>query len=133
MVTRFSDPFLILMIEKAARCVNLDLCITGTDSEVSVDASGCITPSNGDLEALVIMKTECLISQRDYSADLNSGSVGINVTDGEQAIDTRGRAASRAAFFDSKYGPCGTYAEALKLAKMCGIGSGGSGDGKLIY
>jgi len=28
------------MIEKAARCVNLDLCITGTDSEVSVDALG---------------------------------------------------------------------------------------------
>jgi len=125
---KFSDAFLVLMIGKAARCVNLDLCITGTTSEIAVDASGCITPADGDLEALVLMKTECLISQRDYSADLNSGAVGINVVDGEQSIDTRNRATARTAFFDSKHGPCGTYADAIKIAKMCRFD-----DGKLVW
>ncbi len=128
MPARFSDQFLILMMNKAVRCVNLDLCITGTTKEITIDASGCVTPSNGDFEALVLMKTECLISQRDYSADLNSGAVGIRAIDGEQAIDTRSRANARTSFFDSQFGPCGTYRESLKLAKMCLFE-----DGKLIW
>jgi hypothetical protein len=131
---RFSDQFLVLMMQKAVRCVNLDLCITGTTEEITIDASGCITPLNGDLEALVLMKTECLISQRDYNSDLNTGAIGVRVDDGEQSIDTRSKTAARASFFDSKYGPCGSYIESLKLAKICRLGdSSGSGGGELIW
>jgi len=102
---RLSDAQLLAILRKAARRVNRELCLFNTNDEIVVDASGCITPQDGTLEDLVLMQSECLLSQRDFSYDLNSDQIGIRVVDGEQALDNRGKGDARSKFFDSEYGP----------------------------
>ncbi len=116
---RFTDAQLVLMIEKAAKRVNRELCLTGTTNQISVDASGCMTtpPNEPDLEDLLLLATECLLSQRDFSLDLNSSQIGLRVVDGEQALDNRGKGAARQSFFDSPYGPCAEYRKQLEIEK----------------
>ena len=112
---RFSDQQLIQIIQKAARRINRRLNLFGTDCEISVDSSGSISPSNGEMEDLVLLQAECMLSGRDFVYDLNSGAAGIAAVDGEQRIDTRGVADARSSFFNSKYGPCAELEQAIKL------------------
>lgn len=112
---RYSDQQLIQILQKAARRVNRVLELFDTNDEISVDASGCITPSDGTLEDLVLLQAECMLSSRDMTYELNTGLAGVNVTDGEQSIDTRNRGQYRSQFFNSPYGPCAEAKEQLKL------------------
>lgn len=117
-MARFTDAQLGLLIQKAARRVNRDLCLTGTTDEILTDASGTFPTLDADLEDLVLMQAECLISQRDFNSDLSSGAVGVRVVDGEQETDTRNRATARGTFFNSPYGPCAIYADAINIEKV---------------
>ena len=120
---RLSDAQLLAILRKAARRVNRELCLFTTADEIVVDASGCITPQDGTLEDLVLMQSECLLSQRDFSFDLNSDNVGIRVVDGEQTLDNKAKGVARGTFFNSEYGPCATYKKEIvieKLKRTCG-------------
>jgi len=117
---RFTDTQLVLMIEKASNRVNRELCLTGTTDEITVDASGCMaTPANSpDLEDLLLLATECLLSQRDYSLDLNSAQLGLKINDGEQTFENTGRSQARQAFFESPFGPCAEYKKQAQIEKL---------------
>lgn len=131
---RMTDQQYILFMQKAARIVNMDLCISNTDDRIVVDSSGCVTPVDDTLNALLLLQTECLISQRDFNLDLNSGTLGVRVVDGEQQVDTRNRAGARSDFFNSEYSACAQYEKKLALAKLCRLdNSEGAGGGKLIW
>ena len=131
---RMTDQQYILFMQKAARIVNMDLCISNTVDRIVVDSSGCVTPVDDTLNALLLLKTECLISQRDFNLDLNSGTLGVRIVDGEQQVDTRDRASARSDFFDSEYSPCAMYEKKLTMAKLCRLdNSEGAGGGKLIW
>ncbi|MHA2063195.1 MAG: hypothetical protein ACXABY_02320 [Candidatus Thorarchaeota archaeon] len=135
MPTRFSNQQLILLLEKAARIVSSDLCLMGTD-QITVDASGCVDNpvSDPQIEALVLMQTECLISQRDFSLELSAGTIGTLVKDGEQVMDTTKRAGARDSFFNSPYSPCAQYEKRLALVKLCRLDNKDSaGGGRLIW
>ena len=128
---RFSDAQLLALLKKSARRLNRTLCLTGTASEISIDASGCVTPDNQDLEDLVLLQAECLISSREYQSDL-AGTEGVLIKDGEQTIDKRAGMIGRASFFDSKFSPCAELAEQIKLEKLKRFG-GGNGCGFDIW
>ena len=78
----YSDAQFILILQKAARRINRVLCLTGTDEELSISSTtGEITaplPVDPDMEDLVLMQAECLLSKREYSEDLNSLSTTIS-------------------------------------------------------
>jgi hypothetical protein len=127
---RYSDSQLITILGKAARRINRAIYLIGTDEEISVDASGEITPANPDLQDLVLLQAECMIVTRDAQADLSStGGGGIYFVDGEQTIDTRQRVGARASFLDSPHGPCAELKEAILIEKMNRAGD----DGILVW
>jgi len=128
---RFSDAQLLALLKKSARRLNRTLCLTGTSDEISIDASGCVSPDDQDLEDLVLLQAECLIASREYQSDL-AGNGGLLVKDGEQTIDKRNGLLGRGTFFDSKYGPCAELAEQIKLEKLKRFG-GGNGCGFDIW
>lgn len=130
---KYSDSQLLAIIRKSARRVNRELCLFSTVDEIVVDASGCISPQDGTLEDLVLMGAECLLAQRGVSADLDSDSAGVRVVDGEQAIDTRGKADARNNFLNSPYGPCAEYRAQISIEKMKRFGKPGAGCGYDIW
>ena len=111
---RYTDQFLLQVLQKAARRVNRRLCLTTTTQEIVVDASGCITPADGDLEDIVLLQAECLILNIDINNDFATAADGTGggykVTDGEQTLDTKGEVASRASartnYLNSEFNPC---------------------------
>lgn len=115
---RYSDSTLQIILEKAARRINRRLSLFGTDDEISIQTSGVVSPSDGTLEDLVLLQAECLLITSDFVSDLNSGTVGIAATDGEQSIDTRVRGQSRQAFYDSKHSPCSELEQQLRLEEL---------------
>lgn len=125
-MARYSDAYLLQVIEKAARRVNRRLCLTGTPEEIVVDSSGCITPQDGDIEDIVLLQAECMILQVDMNNDFTlSGDgtgAGYFVRDGEQSLDTRGEAASRANarsnYMNGKYNPCAELEKAIMIEKL---------------
>jgi hypothetical protein len=120
---RFTDAQLIQIMQKAARRVNRELCLFDTTDEITISASGVISPTDGTLEDLVLLQSECLLAQRDFSLDLNSSQVGLLVKDGEQTLDNRAKGAARGTFFESEYGPCAQYKKQIvieKLKRTCG-------------
>jgi hypothetical protein len=127
---RYSDAFLLQVLEKSVRRINRELCLTGTDEELSVDTSGTVSPANSDLEDVVLLQAECMILNIDMNNDFNSSADGEGngyfVKDGEQSLDTRGEVASRATartgYMNSKYNPCAELERALvkeKLKRSC--------------
>ena len=94
---RFSNVQLIQIVTKAARRVNRELCLFGTADQIVIDSStGELTsPDDGSLEDLVLLQSECLISQRDYTFDLSEGLIGLRVVDGEQSLDNRQKGVAR--------------------------------------
>lgn len=133
MPERYSDAQLIVFLQKAARRINRVLCLTGTDEEIVVNTStGEITPDDEDLKDLVLLQSECLISQTDYSNELSDGSIGVMVNDGEQTVDTRNRAAARSAFFDSPHSPCAQLESQLNIEKIKRLGNSSMG-GNVIW
>lgn len=115
---RYSDEQLIQILQKSARRLNRRLNLFGTSDEISVDASGVVSPSDGSLEDLVLLQAECLLASRDFTSDLSNGLIGVAVSDGEQAIDTRSKAGARQAFFDSKHGPCAELEKEIRLEEL---------------
>jgi len=124
-MARFSNIQLIQIVIKAARRVNRQLCLFGTESEIVIDSStGELTSlDNGTLEDLVLMQSECLLSQRDYILDLSTDQIGIKVVDGEQSLDNSRKGVARGTFFNSEFSPCAMYAKEInieKLKRTCG-------------
>jgi hypothetical protein len=127
MPARFTDSTLISILQKAGRRVNRRLCLTGTTSEIAVSSSGVVTPSNGDVEDIVLLQAECMIASREFQQELSDGTAGLLVKDGEQTLDTRGTIVARGTFFDSPHSPCAELIEAVKLYKIANI------TGRLIW
>ena len=129
----FSDTQLIQIVIKAARRVNRKLCLTGTVDEIIVSAAtGEITaPDNADLEDIVLLQAECMITQRHFVdfLDPSSAAAGVLVKDGEQAIDTRAAGSSRAGVFSSSISPCEELKTAIKIQKMNQTGD----EGKMVW
>lgn len=125
---RFTDPQLLAILRKAVRRVNRRLALTGTADEISIDSSGDISPDNADLEDLVLLQAECLISYRDYQDSINSGA-GDSITDGEQTVDTTTSLVARGTFFDSPHAPCAELEKAINLEKLNRMGD----FGKLVW
>jgi len=124
-MAKFSNIQLIQIVTKAARRVNRQLCLFGTADEIVIDSStGELTsPDDGTLEDLVLMQSECMLSQRDYNLDLNSDQVGVKVVDGEQSLDNKAKGVARGTFFNSDHSPCAMYAKDIvteKLKRTCG-------------
>jgi len=115
---RFTDAQLIQIMQKAARRVNRELCLFATTDEITISASGVISPVDGTLEDLVLLQAECLLSQRDFSLDLNSSQAGLMVKDGEQTLDNRAKGVVRGTFFNSEFGPCAQYKEQIVIEKL---------------
>lgn len=125
---RFTNEQLIQVLEKATRRINRTLYLTGTDEELSVDASGNVYPSGNDLHDLVLLQAECMILNIDINSDFNgdgnssSSGWGRMVKDGEQMLDDRGEAASRANartnYLNSQHNPCAELEKAIKLEKL---------------
>lgn len=123
-MARLSDIQVIQLLQKAARRINRELCLFGTDDEITIDNSGNMTPDDGALYDMVLLQAECLAVTRDFSFDLNDGTAGVFIRDGEQSVDTRQRALSRAEFFDSDNNPCSQLEDEIKKEKLkrsCGI------------
>lgn len=127
-MARFTDQQLIKILQKAGRRINRRLCLEGTTDEVSVDASGCISPDSPRLSDLVLLQAECMIANRDFVFDLNSGGAGLLAKDGEQIIDTRASTVARTSYFNSKYGPCAELEEAIKFELLKRGGGGELGN-----
>jgi len=125
---RFSDPQLLAILRKAARRINRKLYLDGTSSEITVDDSGNITPSNDDMADLVLLQAECMIASREYQDDLTEGGGGILIRDGEQSVDTTSAAVARGTFFNSTNSPCAELKEAVRLEQLKL-----SGGGKLVW
>jgi len=121
---RFSDAQLIVILQKSARRINRVMCLTGTTSALAINTTtGEITPDDPDLQDLVLMQAECMISQTEYQTDLADGGIGLLVKDGEQSMDTRGKGVARGTFFDSSNSPCSDLKAQLiteKLKRTCG-------------
>ena len=127
-MARYSDTQIIQLITKAARRVNRDLCLFGTADEIVINNAGELSqPANDDgkLEDMVLLSTECLVSQRDFSSDLNDGGLGLRVTDGEQTLDAKSKAVARADFFNSDFSPCAKYEKEVLQEKLKRSGSFG--------
>lgn len=110
---RLTDAQYIAIITKAARRINRELALSTSDA-VTVNASGEITSSDPDgrFYDLVLLQSECMISKREFNAELAGGGAGIYVSDGEQTLDNRNAAQARTSFFNSPSSPC----EELKAA-----------------
>lgn len=119
MPTRYSNAQLVVFVQKAADIVSSDLCLTGANC-ITVDASGCVTNPVNDKEInmLVLMQAECLISQSDFNRDLEEDSIGILIRDGEQLVNNRDKAGARAALFDSSHGSCAQYDKRIQQIKL---------------
>jgi len=127
MAARFTDATLISILQKAGRRINRRLHLTGTSDQLSVSASGVVTPDNDDLEDMVLLQAECMIASREFQQELTDGTAGLLAVDGEQKLDTRGQTIGRGTFFDSTYSPCAELTEAVKLYCMANT------SGRLIY
>lgn len=116
----FSDAQLIQIVIKAARRINRKLNLTGTTNEIVVSSlNGEVTsPNNNDLDDLVLLQAECMITSRQFSEELTDGTAGLLVKDGEQTLDTRAATIARGTFFDSPHSPCAELVEAIKFYKM---------------
>jgi hypothetical protein len=114
----YSDSTLQTVLEKSARRINRRLSLFDTDSQISIGASGAFTPNDGSLQDIVLLQAECLLITSDFSSDLNSGTAGVQVVDGEQSIDTRNKASARQSFFDSKHGPCAELEKAIRNEEL---------------
>lgn len=116
----YSDTQLIQIVIKAARRVNRNLCLFDTDDEIVISIStGEITSvDDGTFEDLVLLQAECLLSQRDYTLDLNTDQVGIKVVDGEQSLDNKAKGVARGTFFNSDFSPCALYAKEINIEKL---------------
>ena len=128
----FTDAQLIVILQKSARRINRKLCLTGTDDQIVVNTvSGDITPDNDDLKDLVLLQSECLISQRYFTEFLSSDSesAGVLVEDGEQKIDTRAGASAKASVLTSSgpMSPCAELATALNAEKVKRMMGGDAG------
>jgi hypothetical protein len=125
---RLTDAQYIGLFQKAARRLNREMSLVGSDAIV-VNDSGVITSSDPDarIHDLLLLQAECLLASRDFTNDLNSGAAGISVSDGEQSLDNRGSATARQALFDSQNSPCAQLKEALTNYKLERV------DGKLIW
>lgn len=108
---RFSDLQLVGVLQKAARRLNRRLSLFGTIKEISIDNSGNMTPSDGELEDLLLLQAECLIANIDANTDVSSG--GIYVVDGEQTFDNRGKALARLQYLNTTANPCNELKEAI--------------------
>lgn len=123
---RYTDQYLLQILNKAARRINRRLCLTNTAEEIVVDSSGCITPADSDLEDIVLLQAECMIAQVDVNNDFATAADGAGggyfVRDGEQSFDTRGEIASRAKaridYLDSKHGPCAELEREIVKEKL---------------
>lgn len=115
-MARFSDAQLVQILQKSARRVNRVLSLVGTTDEISVDASGIIMPSDGDLTDLVLLQAECLILNIDVNNDISTG--GVYAMDGEQSLDTRIKSSSRLAYLGNKYSPCAELEKALTVEQI---------------
>ena len=127
---RYSDAYLVQVVEKAARRINRRLCLTGTEDQISVDASGCISPADPDLEDIVLLQAECMILNIDTNLDFTTGADGTGagyfVRDGEQSFDTRGEVGSRVRartnYMNSQFNPCAELEREIvkeKLRRQC--------------
>lgn len=116
---RYSDAQIIALLTKASRRLNRELGFTQNDG-IIIDSSGNLTSSDPDgfMYDLMLLQTECLMSKRDFTSDLNSGGAGIFIHDGEQSIDNRNAASTRTSFFDSKNSPCEELKKALDEEKL---------------
>ena len=129
----FTDAQLIVILQKSARRINRKLCLTGTEDEIVVNTTtGDITPNDNDLKDLVLLQSECLISQRYFTEFLSSDSAtaGVLVEDGEQKIDTRSAGSARGQVFNSKgsaMSPCDELAEAINAEKLKRMMGGDTG------
>ena len=131
-MAKFTDIQLIQILQKAARRVNRKLCLTGTTSEIIVDSGGEITtPDDSDLEDILLMQAECMISQREFQSDLRES--GDLIRDGEQTIDTRGVGVARGTFYNSEFSPCAELRICLRDMKLRGTGINPAGPGKLVW
>lgn len=130
-MARFSDAQLIQVLQKSARRINRELCLIGTTDELSVDASGTISPDDQALYDMVLLQAECMIMQIDMNNDFTSAADGAGggyyVRDGEQALDTRGEVASRAQartnYLNSGYNPCAELQRAMLSEKLIRCGN----------
>jgi hypothetical protein len=128
-MARYSDIQLIQILQKAARRINARLKLFGSSDEVTVDASGNLSPDDGTLTDLVLMQAECMLVSRDFNSDLNNGSLGISITDGEQAINTVQAGTARGVFFNSPFSPCAELDKRIKETLF----ERSAGYGKLIW
>lgn len=130
-MARYSDAQIIQIIQKSARRVNRELCLVGTSDEISVDASGNLSPTDPDIYDIVLLQAECMIMQidmnNDFTAAADGAGGGYYVRDGEQAMDTRGEVASRANartdYLNSKYNPCAELQRAILSEKLVRCGN----------
>ena len=115
---KYSDAFLVSILQKSARKVNRKLCLTGTATALSVDNNGVITPDDEDLKDIVLLQAECLISQTEYQQDLRDNDAGVVVKDGEQTVDTTSAGVARGTFFNSPNSPCGELDKCIAFEKL---------------
>ena len=114
-----SDAQYVQLIKKAARRINRELSLNGTTDEISIDATGeFISPDDDALRDLVILQVECLVNQREFNSELQNGTAGVMVNDGEQTVDTRQRASARSTQFNSDNSPCSQIKAAIKIEKL---------------
>lgn len=125
-MARFTNDQLIQVLQKAARRINRTLELTGTSEQINVDASGNVTPANEDMNDLLLLQAECMILNIDANYDFsNSGDgagFGYFVRDGEQSLDTRGEASSRATaranYMNTPFNPCAELERELRDEQM---------------
>lgn len=126
MANRFSNEQLVQILRKSARRINRRLCLTDTDEEISISASGEITPDDSDLEDIVLLQAECMIINIDINNDFSSSADGDGggyfVKDGEQTFDTKGEPASRASarsnYMSNDFNPCAELEKAILIEKL---------------
>ena len=132
-MARYTDGQIIAILQKAARRVNRRLHLTDTTDEIVVDDTGVMTSPTGDnsedLEDILLLQAECLISTREYHEDISEGNAGILVRDGEQLLDDRTGAVARGTFYNGPHSPCEELVAAIKLEQIRRLGY----NGKLVW
>lgn len=125
---RLTDAQYVGLFQKAARRLNRELTLTGSNAIV-VDNNGVITSSDPEnrMHDLLLLQAECLLASRDFTNSLNSGTAGVSVSDGEQSLDNRASATARQGLFDSTHSPCAQLQKALNVYRL------EQTEGKLIW